>query len=388
MSDSRKKLERAFKLIKRDETEEAQKIIRPILDEEPDNVDAWWLLAYAVTEPREVREALLNVLKLDPDYANAPKAREMLDKLNAEYPPSEDEIARFPELASAGLPAGKDSMFEISEFAPSPAFEHFEEADEEPFSEDIFADVFADSQVPEIDDELFVSEDPFSDLRAEALGPEADEGVDAIPHDSEVSSSTLEEEIRLALATAETQLDEEALAALEERAVRRSSRARRLAGLVVALLIVLLIPVAVLVLTRPENEEDSGEPPELETVSVESPSVSNSIQTVALEARTAGLGESSDVVVAKSAMGDALVMRLCDRPSPTLPERIAQAMNILAQQSPTLQDELGAVGVDVSICNGDERDTLFRAFASMSDAQRYTNNEISLTEFQSSWKRL
>ena len=55
MSESRKELERAFKLIKRDETEEAQQIIRPILDREPENVDAWWLLAYAVTEPREVR---------------------------------------------------------------------------------------------------------------------------------------------------------------------------------------------------------------------------------------------------------------------------------------------------------------------------------------------
>ncbi len=104
---SRKELERAFKLIKRDQTDEALSILRPIVVEEPDNVHAWWLLAYAETEPRTVREALVKVLSLDPDYANAPKAREMLEKLNDEFPPDANELADYPELANYYQPPSR-----------------------------------------------------------------------------------------------------------------------------------------------------------------------------------------------------------------------------------------------------------------------------------------
>lgn len=388
MSESRKELERAFKLIKRDETEEAQQIIRPILDEEPDNVDAWWLLAYAVTEPREVRGALLNVLRLDPDYTNAPKAREMLDKLNAEYPPGEDEIAQFPELAAARLEtaAVEEAELDVTELAPS-EFEPFS-AEEEPFSEDIFGDVFADSEIPELDEDLFVSEDPFSDLRAEAIGPEADEGVDAVPHDSEPRSSALEEEIRLALAADESRTyDEETLAKLEEQTARRRGRTRRLVQLVGALVLVALVLVLVWALVRPGEEDESAEPSAVDVATVDSPTVATTIDAVAFQAQAANLGSSREVVVAKSDLGDAMLLQICDRPGPGLPAYVAQGMSILAQQSAALQDELEAVGVDVSICGDDSRDTLYRAFASLADAQRYANYEISLTEFQSLWKR-
>jgi len=381
MSESRKELERAFKLIKRDETEEAQQIIRPILDREPENVDAWWLLAYAVTEPREVRNALLNVLRLDPDYTNAPKAREMLDKLNAEYPPSDEELMQYPELAASYLetPSLEEAELDATELEPS-VFE--------PFSEDIFGDVFADSAIPEIEDDLFVSEDPFSDLRAETIGPEADEGLDAIPLDSESRASALEEEIRLALAKGESQeYDEEALARMEEKAVRQSSGARRLAQLFGALLLALLILVLVLVLIPGDEEDAVDEPPGLEMVSLESPAVSGTVESVAFQAQSLNLGMSRDVVVAKSDLGDAIILRICDRPGPGLPGYIAQSMDILAQQTTALQSELAAVGVDVALCEGEARDTLYRAFVSLEDARRYATNEIGLTEFQSLWKR-
>jgi hypothetical protein len=386
MSESRKDLEHAFRLIKRDETEEAQQIIRPILDEEPDNVDAWWLLAYAVTEPREVRSALLNVLRLDPDYTNAPKAREMLDKLNAEYPPGEDEIAQFPELAAAHVetPSLDQAELDVADLTPS-EFEPFSE-EEEPFSEDIFGDVFADSEIPELDEDLFVSEDPFSDLRAETMGPEADEGVDAVPHDSEPRSSALEEEIRLALAADDSKTyDEETLAKLEEQTAQRRGRTRRLAQLLGALLLVALVLVLVVILVRPGEEDESDEPSPVDVVTVDSPSVATTIGAVTSQATN--LGSSREVVVAKSDLGDAILLQICDRPGPGLPAYIAQGMSILAQQSAALQDELEAVGVDVAICGDGSRDTLYRAFATVADAQRYANNEIGLTEFQTTWKR-
>jgi hypothetical protein len=65
-----------------------------VLRNDRDNADAWWLMANALAEPDDVREALENVLRLRP--ANT-KAQAMLDKLNARYPPrrknDDDEFA-------------------------------------------------------------------------------------------------------------------------------------------------------------------------------------------------------------------------------------------------------------------------------------------------------
>ena len=79
-------LKRAYTLIKQEQIDEARAILRPIVLNEPENVDAWWLLANAAVEPAEARESLIQVLRLDPDYANAPKAREMLDRNESSRP--------------------------------------------------------------------------------------------------------------------------------------------------------------------------------------------------------------------------------------------------------------------------------------------------------------
>jgi hypothetical protein len=148
-----------------------------------------------------------------------------------------------------------------------------------------------------------------------------------------------------------------------------------------------LLVVLVFVLVRPDEEDAGSEPSDLELVTVDSPAVAGTVDAVAFEAQTANLGASREVVLARSDMGDAIVLRICDRPGPGMPGFIAQGMSILARQSTALQDELGAVGVDVAVCGDGTRDTLYRAFASMADAQRYANNEIGLTEFQSLWTR-
>ncbi len=66
MDDTREQLRRAYRYIRHDRTQEAQQILRPLLEREPDNVHAWWLLAHAVTDPEEIRYALTRVLTLDP----------------------------------------------------------------------------------------------------------------------------------------------------------------------------------------------------------------------------------------------------------------------------------------------------------------------------------
>jgi tetratricopeptide (TPR) repeat protein len=91
----REQLEEAYELIQQEQLDEATAFLKPILDDNPDNADAWWLMANAVSEPRDARRALVNVLKNNPRHT---KAREMLDKLNELYPPRDDELMMMLEI--------------------------------------------------------------------------------------------------------------------------------------------------------------------------------------------------------------------------------------------------------------------------------------------------
>ncbi len=88
----------AYQLIKSGQKAEAASQLRNLLDHEPDNADAWWLLAMASTEPADIRRALEFDLQLRPDHEAAQKA---LAALNRKYPPpaaeeSDDFDALFP----------------------------------------------------------------------------------------------------------------------------------------------------------------------------------------------------------------------------------------------------------------------------------------------------
>ncbi len=84
MSDISQQLKQAIALIKAGERKKAIQILLPILQQDNDNADAWWLLANCLSEPGDAREALENVLRLRPDHT---RARQMLEKLNELHPP-------------------------------------------------------------------------------------------------------------------------------------------------------------------------------------------------------------------------------------------------------------------------------------------------------------
>lgn len=76
-------LQQAYQYIKDKQYFEARAILLPIVQAEPENADAWWLLANAQTDPNASRDALNIVLKLKPENANA---RAMLERIDARYP--------------------------------------------------------------------------------------------------------------------------------------------------------------------------------------------------------------------------------------------------------------------------------------------------------------
>src|ERR1700750_2066019 len=68
---TRTQLEQAYNLIQQEKLDQAIAIIKPITKAEPNNADAWWLMANAVSEPPDAYEALNNVLRIKPNHAEA-----------------------------------------------------------------------------------------------------------------------------------------------------------------------------------------------------------------------------------------------------------------------------------------------------------------------------
>lgn len=101
MSDATNQaLSEAYELIEADRLTEAEAILKPILADEPDNTDAWWLYSYAVTDVETARMALNTVLHLDNNY---PGAAELLQTLEEKYPAHTSAKSDIRKLAPQPL---------------------------------------------------------------------------------------------------------------------------------------------------------------------------------------------------------------------------------------------------------------------------------------------
>ena len=98
MSNYKSELNEAYELIQQEQEEDALDILVDIVREEPANSDAWWLISYAVDDPKDARLALVNVLKNNPQHQ---KARDMLRQVNEYDPPTPDEVELLKEVPDA-----------------------------------------------------------------------------------------------------------------------------------------------------------------------------------------------------------------------------------------------------------------------------------------------
>lgn len=114
MSDATNQaLAEAYTLIEADRDEEAVALLKPILERDQENVDAWWLYAYAVEDPETARMALNQVLKYDPDY---PGASDLLNTLESQYPVG---VQRPSQAHRTAPPPHLPDDVDLAEFDPS-----------------------------------------------------------------------------------------------------------------------------------------------------------------------------------------------------------------------------------------------------------------------------
>jgi hypothetical protein len=103
MSNTEQQLRQAADLIRQQRLYEARQILNLVTGMEPNNADAWWLLANAQTDPAAIRDALNIVLRLQPDNQ---KARQRLDALNQQVPGALNDLPGRQAAASSipGVP--------------------------------------------------------------------------------------------------------------------------------------------------------------------------------------------------------------------------------------------------------------------------------------------
>jgi hypothetical protein len=93
--DTNQVLTQAYDLIEADQLDEAKAVLEPVVNQEKDNADAWWLYAHAVNDTATARNALQNVLRIDPSY---PDAAELLKTLDTTFPSPLRQIGRIERL--------------------------------------------------------------------------------------------------------------------------------------------------------------------------------------------------------------------------------------------------------------------------------------------------
>lgn len=102
-------LEQAFEYIEAGRPDDAIPLLEPLVADDPDNLDAWWMLVHAFRDPQDARRALTNVLRLDPDY---PGAAALMETLNEKYP-----APRIRPIVAVSAP---ETMPEAPQALPEP----------------------------------------------------------------------------------------------------------------------------------------------------------------------------------------------------------------------------------------------------------------------------
>lgn len=350
------KLEQAYRFIQDERLEEAVAILRPVVAAEPDNADAWWLMANAVSDPEEAREALQRVLAINSSHA---EARNLLDRLNELYPP-------LPEAAYSSFEFGESADFD-----------------------NLFGDTDAQAAVPppSIPPEMPAArrEEPrIGRLSAETEGSTPALDLDDLFGEGEPPFAEDEE-----LPSFEGEPDFLSGAA-EERPRRRSSR-RTLVALAVVLVLIGVLTVILIVSQQPPAGPPSDQIAlEAQVTMVPNPTASDTVQVVldsaqsAANAQTQLLGGPATAQLEERGLGATLVIRVCRPAGTDLSRAMALAMETVARYSVAVQDEIAAVGADLVNC--DRQDVLMSAAAPMDRVVAFANGSLSADDFRASWQ--
>ncbi len=386
MTDSpRTQLERAYRLIQQDHLDEAIALLNPFVAKNPDNADAWWLLANAVSEPSEARRALDNVLRINPGNM---QARDLLEKLEQEFP-------NYAPVGSFTDDSGLDDMFGQKSNDPfdtdrMPSFvNEGPKSSPRNFVDDPAAKAGRRSQatgstrrsplLPVLLALLlivviggaiafFVTRQP---VLAPSSSPTSVAAVSSPAANSTAAVGATTEATSMATATATllatTSAMTNATAPATEAVSVMATESATLTGQATA-----------------EATETIAATAEATLSATEAVSLDDSIKAVT-ETFRAGGSADAEARLDTSALGKTLFVRLCSKAGPDLAKAVNSARELLAAQGVPLKDQVQAIGVEIVNCTNASQ-SLYKGVASIQDAVAFVDKTIDAKKFRASWK--
>lgn len=360
-------LSRAHELVEAGQYDDARAILDPILADNSNNADAWWIYAHAVTDIETGRDALERVLRIDPNY---PGAYELLAQARAlSAPAAKPHITPIaPRQASPQAPPPPSLPEAEFDEAEPKEFEEFEtEAPVRPTREAPVAaaprsrrvglPVIAIVAVIAVALVLLI-------LLTQSGGtPGATSTATEIAAVLETSTT-----IPLAAATEVSSPTEEAVAPTE-------------LPLVTEALVTTEMPTTAQT-AEPTLASVTSEPT---TASAEATGESAAIDYAAIEAALSDYPiAESGVGLVETSLGNTLLVSACTTPGRAMRTLLPQVMSALAQQSPSLPSDLQAVGARMLNCQ--DNTPLLTVAVDLLTAQSYAQGSVSDSDFAATWK--
>jgi hypothetical protein len=419
---TRSQLEQAYNLIQQDQLNQAIAILKPITRQEPNNSDAWWLMANAVSEPEDAYEALENVLRLNP--AND-QARELMQQLEQEFPQLRGRPAPVASSSDFGDFNGTfDDLFGSSTTSPTSNSSSTSTS----FSSDDLDELLGDSSSStgfssstSVDD-LFTSgalddsqslntflennadssfgstsgsfssfDDPFASsdptfMQDEMLTEAPSKGK---PARGRAQPKPRKEEKPKPAKPTKIVMEAPPMDPLELE--RRANRKPNPMVIGVLLLLVaslvgggLFVANNIGVITG--NVPAATNVPADVNIVIPANDVPAAVEAIKIQLTAKGFAAVSASVVV-SPIGDTFQVQFCDKPSVDVLKRITLAQDLVAQAAAAIREKVKGAGIDIISCsNASVR--LYRAVSQIDDIVSYVDGGLKDKKaFKASWQK-
>ncbi len=390
-------LSRAYNLVEAGNYGEARAILEPILAANKNNADVWWIYAHAVDNPEAGRDALENVVRIDPRY---PGASELLAQAQERFPARPKITSLVHPVDAPEAPQHLPEIPSAQPVMPQPApAEHFPMEPVRDTREQAPAGAPPAARAPRR------SSLPLVAVLAVVIIIAAVAVVLLTQNGTPAATPTAE----VAVLASDTPLPVEA-ATTEVSSMTEGALTTAAPTETVATVEPTLAPAGA-VNAEMMMTQAATEPPTAQDTATEAPTEIATAQAAVTEAPTQAATEATAESTSQSAadsfaaiekalsefslaesgvgevttsLGDTVLVTVCSTPGRAMRTLLPKAMNTLAKVSPALGTTVAAVGVRMLDCGTNA--PLVTVAVELPTAQSYAKGDLTDSAFAATWK--
>jgi hypothetical protein len=339
--DTNQVLTRAYDLIESEHLAEAKALLDPFLEREKDSADAWWLYAHAVQDVDTARKALLNVLRIDPDY---PDANDLLKTLEGTLAPAPSPMRPIQRIDASRAPAAAPDLPPTLPEKVDETWEFEEVGEGKQTARRLFTPRLLAVLIPV----LFIVVVGGLLLILNSASPPETTGVPTISAEEQALLPTLPVSDFTSVSVdtiVPSSVTAEATSSLDN---------------------------------TPAPANTSGPTPQ----PTPAPAAGDPYAPLFDALHTFTIPRDG-IGVTQTSLGETLLVSICTLPGPELRAALPRAMNAIANVSHSLAEDMDAVGARMLNCGNNS--TLLVIGVSLENAVAYADGELSEEQFQALW---